>query len=82
VLGARSCSLGSIAKRLHVGARRLTPVISDGTHPYWSPDGSRISYQPCDAYSDCSLQIAEADGTHVVEFGYGRSGPWNPLVQP
>jgi dipeptidyl aminopeptidase/acylaminoacyl peptidase len=60
----------------------LTLVIRDGTWPYWSPDGSRISYQPCDAYSDCSLQVADADGTHVVEFGYGGSGPWNPLVQP
>jgi dipeptidyl aminopeptidase/acylaminoacyl peptidase len=60
----------------------LTLVIPGATYPYWSPDGSRISYQPCDAYSDCQLQIADADGTHVVEFDYARSGPWNPLVQP
>jgi Tol biopolymer transport system component len=60
----------------------LTLVIPDGTYPYWSPDGSRISYQPCDAYSQCQLQIADADGTYAVEFGYGGSGPWNPLVQP
>jgi len=60
----------------------LTLVIPGATYPYWSPDGSRISYQPCDAYTDCTLQIAAADGKHVVEFGYARSGPWNPLVQP
>jgi hypothetical protein len=60
----------------------LTLVIPGATYPYWSPDGSRISYQPCDAYSDCQLQIADADGTHVVEFDYARSGPWNPLVPP
>jgi Tol biopolymer transport system component len=58
----------------------LTLVIPDATYPYWSPDGSRISYQPCDAYADCPLQIADADGTNVVEFDYARSGPWNPLV--
>ena len=28
------------------------------------------------------LEIVAADGTHVVKFGYGGSGPWNPLVQP
>jgi Tol biopolymer transport system component len=60
----------------------LTLVIPGGTYPYWSPDGSRISYQPCDVYSDCALQIADADGTHIQEFGFARSGPWNPLVQP
>ena len=58
----------------------LTLVIPDATYPYWSPDGSRISYQPPGAFSP--LEIADADGMHVVEFGYGGSGPWNPLVQP
>ncbi|MGA9160498.1 MAG: hypothetical protein WB297_06490 [Actinomycetota bacterium] len=60
----------------------LTLLIPGATYPNWSPDGSRVSYQPCDSYSRCRLQVADADGTHVVEFGHGRSGPWNPLVQP
>jgi Tol biopolymer transport system component len=58
----------------------LTLVIPDATYPYWSPDGSRISYQPPGAFSP--LEIADADGMRVVKFGYGGSGPWNPLVQP
>jgi Tol biopolymer transport system component len=73
--------LGTAAGIYIVGAdgSELTLVIPDGTYPYWSPDGSRISYQACDAYSTCPLRIADADGTHVVAFGYGHSGPWNPL---
>ena len=29
-----------------------------------------------------TLKIAALDGTHVQELGYGKPGPWNPLVQP
>jgi Tol biopolymer transport system component len=62
----------------------LALVLPDGTYPYLSPDGSRISYQPRDEQSGAffPLEIAAADGTHVVEFGYGGSGPWYPLVHP
>jgi WD40-like Beta Propeller Repeat len=62
----------------------LTKVIPDGVTPSWSPDGSRISYQPIDPSSSQrgTLEIAALDRTHVThvrEFGYGGSGPWNPL---
>jgi Tol biopolymer transport system component len=59
----------------------LTKVIPDGVNPSWSPDGSRISYQPIDPLSFRlgTLEIAALDGTHVQEFGYAGSGPWNPL---
>jgi hypothetical protein len=61
----------------------LTLVIHGGS-PNWSPDGSRIAYD----FEDVSyppgphLEIADADGKNIQEFGYARSGPWNPLVQP
>jgi Tol biopolymer transport system component len=60
----------------------LTEVIPDGVNPAWSPDGSRISYQPVDpdSFVPGPLEIAAVDGTHVTEFGYGASGPWNPLA--
>jgi Tol biopolymer transport system component len=62
----------------------LTKVIPDGVNVYWSPDGSRISYQSADALSGAlgALEIATVDGTHAQEFGYGGSGPWNPLPLP
>ena len=51
-----------------------TSVIPHGVNPHWSPDGSHIAYE----YRG-QLEIARADGTHVQTFGYGGSGPWNPL---
>jgi Tol biopolymer transport system component len=62
----------------------LTKVIPDGVNVYWSPDGSRISYQSADALSGAlgALEIATVDGTHAQQFGYGGSGPWNPLPLP
>jgi Tol biopolymer transport system component len=51
----------------------FTKVVTYGSNPAWSPDGTRI------AYSDGTLRIADTDGTHVTKFGYGGSGPWNPL---
>lgn len=53
--------------------------------PYWSPDGSRIAYTTgCRNGSGaidqagCILAIADADGSNVVTFGFGASGPWHP----
>jgi Tol biopolymer transport system component len=60
----------------------LTLVIPDGVYPHWSPDGSRISYELYSWPPNGPLHLAAADGTQVVGFGYGGSGPWNPLVQP
>jgi hypothetical protein len=57
----------------------LTKVIPDGVNPSWSPDGSRISYQRAAGSMRGTLEIATLDGRHVQEFGYGGSGPWNPL---
>jgi hypothetical protein len=55
----------------------LTLVIPHGRSPNWSPDGSCIAYT-----RGPHLEIADADGKHAQKFGYARSGPWNPLVQP
>jgi hypothetical protein len=60
----------------------LTLAIPHGAYPYWSPDGTRLSYQRDRGSVDAPLQIADADGTHLVEFGHAGPGPWNPLVQP
>jgi MYXO-CTERM domain-containing protein len=53
-------------------------LIGPATNPHWSPDGSRISYNVVhDPLGP--IAIANADGTHVQSFGFGASGPWNPL---
>jgi Tol biopolymer transport system component len=58
----------------------LTDVIPHGANPYWSPNGMRILYQRKNLGARRGpLEIARWDGTHVQTFGFGRSGPWNPL---
>jgi len=53
--------------------------------PYWSPDGSQIAYTTgcvegagAANRDGCHLAIADADGSNVLEFSYGMSGPWHP----
>jgi Tol biopolymer transport system component len=64
----------------------LTLAVPDGRDPYWSPDGTRISYrlghlsQNQSSWVFGPLMIAAADGTEVQQFGYAASGPWNPLA--
>ena len=67
-----------------VDGSELTKAIPDGINAFWSPDGSRISYQTVFPFSGVlgPLETAAVDGTHVQEFGYGGSGPWNPVPLP
>lgn len=53
--------------------------------PYWSPDGSQIAYTTgcvegagATNRDGCNLAIADADGSNVLTFGFGASGPWHP----
>jgi dipeptidyl aminopeptidase/acylaminoacyl peptidase len=57
-----------------------------GRQTEWSPDLSRIAYTRTIAKNAgrrvaWGLVIADADGTHVQDFGYAASGPWNPLSE-
>ena len=68
----------------------FTPVTTAAAtdpslEPFWSPDGSRIAYTTGCGFEDadglvheCSLAIADADGSNEQTFGYGLSGPWHP----
>jgi Tol biopolymer transport system component len=66
---------GSDLVQLHSGS-----AIPLGVNPYWSPDGSLISFntsgQADGAYG--RFVIVRPDGTPVQTFDYGLSGPWNP----
>jgi dipeptidyl aminopeptidase/acylaminoacyl peptidase len=57
----------------------LMKAVPNGSNVHWSPDGSRISYQSVGAVGLGALEISTLDGRHIQEFGYGGSGPWNPL---
>ena len=60
----------------------FTKVVTGGTGPYWSPDGSQIAYLIPDDLEQRTgspgLAIADADGSNVREFGFAASGPWHP----
>ena len=63
---------------------KLSFAIVNGWSPYWSPDGSRISYVRANDYSyetlvSPDLMVAAPDGSEAQELGFGGSGPWNPL---
>jgi Tol biopolymer transport system component len=59
----------------------FTRVITFGTLPHWSPDGSQLAYAVgCPANPEgCGLAIADADGSNVHDFVFGTSGPWHPV---
>ena len=58
----------------------LTPVINNGDHPRWSPDGSQIAYTTTCLQdpSGCGLGIANADGSEPRGVGRAMAGPWHP----
>ena len=53
--------------------------------PYWSPDGAQIAYTTgcvdgagAANRAGCNVAISDADGSNVLTFGFGASGPWHP----
>ena len=57
----------------------FTQVFTNGTRPYWSPDGSQLVYSDClQKENGCSLAIADADGSNARVLGFTTSGPWHP----
>ncbi len=56
----------------------FTMVITGAGDAHWSPDGSQIAYTACASEDNCSLAIADADGSNVQVFDFGGVGPWHP----
>lgn len=53
----------------------FTQVFTNGTRPYWSPDGLQLAYS---IGGCCGLAIADADGSNARVLGFAESGPWHP----
>lgn len=51
-----------------LGERALRPILS--------PDGRRVCYSSSD--SGGSISVAETDGTHRINLGFGSSPSWSP----
>lgn len=58
----------------------FTEVITGGSNPHWSPDGSQIAYGALPGTP--GLSIADADGSNARTFDFGASGPWHPGGTP
>jgi len=60
----------------------FTQVLTNGTEPHWSPDGSQLAYSDAticpESGSYCNLAIADANGSNARVLGFGTSGPWHP----
>ena len=48
-------------------------MITVGSSPNWSPDGSQIAYN-----GPSGLAIADADGSNIRALGFAAAGPWHP----
>ncbi|MEO6350169.1 MAG: hypothetical protein ABIP53_05920 [Candidatus Limnocylindrales bacterium] len=66
----------------------FTKVITGGSRPFWSPDGSQIAYTLAHGFTTPDgeplgeqsprLASANADGSNVRTFDFGMAGPWHP----
>lgn len=71
----------SMINVINTDGSELSLAVVNGRNPYWSSDGSRITYMtgPWRHTERATRWMASWDGTQVHELGHGASGPWNPL---
>jgi Tol biopolymer transport system component len=63
-------------------SREPRKLISNGSHPAWSPDGSQLAYCSWDGFGYGQIELANADGTAIREITRIKGGACYPDWSP
>jgi Tol biopolymer transport system component len=68
---------GSAIETIDPGGTAVAPLIANGAHPAWSPDGSRVAFSRA-----CRIFVADANGSGERALTNGRQCDSDPAWSP